>query len=333
MSADHPVIDIHIHYSPESLIQKELSTLSTPDSRVVRYVQNIPSYTIHRLICDLNRHIASMDFAGIDMAILSSAEGMRGDLEQCRAVNDALVHAMRDYSGRLVGMVHTDPFAGDAGLAEIERGLSRGLRGVAVPSTISGKGLDDPGLWPFYRKVEESGTFLFVHPALSEPSLGFNGFDAFDLYRTVGREFDLVLATLRLVLGGVMDAFPRLNVVMSHLSGGITALVGRIRNYQDKDFWGVAQDPVHGRTAKDPFDAYLSRLYFDTGGFFGEMTAVKAALLNIPPGQLLFGTDYPQEIRQKEQLQQFRQNLGQLELTESEKAGILGGNAQKLLKI
>lgn len=326
------VVDIHIHYSPKPLIEEELKVLSGPSDRVVRYVRGIPSYTIHHLIHDLEQHLAMMDRAGIDVAILSSAEGMRGDVARCRAVNDALAEAMRKYPGRLVGMAHTDPLD-PAGLVELERAVRElGLRGVATTSTIQGRGLDDPALAPFYRKVEELGTFVFVHPALSEPSLGFQGFDAYDLYRTVGREFDLVLATMRLIAGGVLDAFPKLRVVMSHLSGGISALWGRIRNYQDKAFWGVADDPRHGKTPKDPIDRYLSRLYFDTGGFFGDLTAVQAALLNIPASQLLFGTDYPQEIRDPEAVLRFREDLSKLELAPQALRGLLGETALGLLE-
>ena len=33
---------------------------------------------------------------------------------------------------------------------------------------------------------------------------------------------------------------------MSHLGGGLSALLGRIRSYQDKDFWGTADNARHG---------------------------------------------------------------------------------------
>jgi len=53
----------------------------------------------------------------------------------------------------------------------------------------------------------------------------------------VGREFQLVLTVNPAHQRGVMDEFPGLNFVISHLGGGIAALLGRIEPYQDKPFW------------------------------------------------------------------------------------------------
>ena len=327
------VIDIHIHYSSRSLIEPTLASLPSPDAKLTRYTDGIPSYTLHGQLHDLDRHLAMMDHAGMDLAVISSAEGMPGDLPRSRVVNDDLHALVPRYKGRIIGMAHTGPLAGKAGLEELDRAWTElGLRGVAIASTLGGKGLDDEALYPFYEKVQAAGQFIFVHPTLACGTLGTQGFGAYDLFRTVGREFELVTAVLRLCCGGVLDRFPTLNIVMSHFGGGISTLVGRIRDYQDKAFWGLTEDPIHGRRPKRDFDYYLhERLYFDTGGHFGEMTAVRAALLNIPPSRLLFGTDYPQEIRAPEDVKAFVDNLKALDLPPAEIDAILGGNARALL--
>lgn len=323
------VVDIHIHYSPRRLIE---TNLGSADEKRTRYTDGIPTYTLHHQLHDLERHLAMMDHAGMDVAVLSSAEGMTGDLARCRVVNDELHRETRRFKGRIVGMAHTGTLAGAAGLDELERAWNElGLKGLAVASTLGGRGLDNEALFPIYEKVQAADSFIFVHPTLACGTLGAQGFGAYDLFRTVGREFELVTAVMRLVCGGVLDEFPRLNVVMSHFGGGLTALVGRIRDYQDKAFWGVADDPIHGKRPKHGFDHYLSRLYFDTGGHFGEMTAVRAALLNIPPGNLLFGTDYPQEIRDEKQVKVFIDNLRRLELPPAQIDAILGGTAARLV--
>ncbi len=328
------VIDIHIHYSPRSLIASNLALLESPDAKLTRYTDGIPTYTLHNQLHDLDRHLAMMDHAGMDLAVISSAEGMPGNLERSRQVNDDLHAVVPRCKGRIIGMAHTGPLAGQAGLEELDRAWNElGLKGVAIASTLSGKGLDDEGLFPFYEKVQAAGQFIFVHPTLACGTLGTQGFGAYDLFCTVRREFELVTAVLRLVCGGVLDQFPTLKIVMSHFGGGISTLVGRIRDYQDKAFWGLAGDPIHGQRPKREFDYYLhERLFFDTGGHFGEMTAVKAALLNIPPSRLLFGTDYPQEIRDQEQVKAFIAGLKTLDLPQTDIDAILGGNARKLLE-
>ena len=326
------VIDVHVHWSPPELVANNLAQLKSPDAKLTRYVDGVPTYTVHAQLANLDRHSAMMNYAGVDVAVISSAEGMPGDLERCKAVNDALAREIPGFKGRLIGMGHTGPLAGKAGLEELDRAWKDlGLRGVAIASTLSGKGLDAEELYPFYEHCQAAGQFIFVHPTLACGTLGSQGFQAYDLFRTVGREFELVTAVMRLTCGGVLDEFPRLNIIMSHFGGGITSLVGRIRDYQDKEFWGLLDDPIHGKKPKHGFDSYLSRMYFDTGGHFGEITAVKAALLNIPFTNILFGTDYPQEIRGQDKVKAFIDGIRAMDLPQDQIEAILGGNAARIV--
>ncbi len=86
----------------------------------------------------------------------------------------------------------------------------------------------------------------------------------------------------------------------------LSALLGRIRCYQDKDFWGTSTMPRHGMKPKKDFDYYLSNnMVFDTAGFCGAMASVKSALIEIPASRIVFATDYPQEIREREAVRDF----------------------------
>ncbi len=66
----------------------------------------------------------------------------------------------------------------------------------------------------------------------------------------MGREFSLIMATIRLVNSGVFDRHPELTVHMAHLAGGIAGMLARIRCFQDKEFWGTAGNARHGGRAK-----------------------------------------------------------------------------------
>jgi predicted TIM-barrel fold metal-dependent hydrolase len=119
-------------------------------------------------------------------------------------------------------------------------------------------------------------------------------------------------------------------VHMAHLSGGIASMLGRIRSYQDKDFWGTRDNARHGMKAAKEFDHYIrTNLMFDTAGFAGAISSVKTALVEIPASRIVFATDYPQEIRQREVVRDFVRDIRALgrdgEL-------ILSGNVGKLLK-
>ena len=61
----------------------------------------------------------------------------------------------------------------------------------------------DAALDPFWAECERLGLFVFVHPALKLNHS--QQFDGYDTARSVGREFSLVMATIRLINSGVFD--------------------------------------------------------------------------------------------------------------------------------
>jgi len=320
------IIDFHIHYSPEELVRDKLGPGGTP--RTI-FVNGVPTQMPQRQLFALENHISSMDQAGVDVAILSSPAGLVNDVTQCHMVNDRLKWVEKRFPDRFQGMAHVPPLGGEASFRELERAVSElGYKGVAIPSLIGETELDAPELRAFFRKAEELGLFIFVHPA---PNSSGNYLD-YDLGRSVGREFQLVLAVIRLINGGVLDEFPGLDFIISHLGGGISALTGRIEPYQDKVFWGIADHPRHGKLPREPFRNYLNRLYFDMGGCFGNINPVKCALVEIAPENLLFGTDYPQEMRGGEPIKRFIEQIKELPLSEKQIDGMLGENGRKFLR-
>ena len=319
------IVDFQHHFTPRELIKDD------PGNRLVLHYDALgaPSYTIHSLLYDLDEHVRMMDLAGIDAAWLTSAAGMCADLETSRLVNDKAKQAERDYPGRFVGAAHAHPLGGAGALKELGRCRHElGFQGVTITSEFDGKFIDDPALEPFWNEVDRLGMFVFVHPALKlnhAPQ-----FDAYDTARTVGREFSLIMAAIRLINSGVFDRHPGLTVHMAHLAGGIAAMLARIRSFQDKEFWGTAGNERHGVKGKKDFDHYIRHnLIFDTAGFAGGIGAVKAGLCEIPASRIVFATDYPQEIRKREAVRDFVRKLRALG---NDGERILSGNVSLLLK-
>jgi predicted TIM-barrel fold metal-dependent hydrolase len=288
-----------------------------------------PSYSLHRLLYDLDEHVRMMDEAGIDAALLTSAAAMCVGLDHSRLVNDKARQAERDYPGRFIGCAHAHPLGGPEAFRELARCRHElNFPGVVITSEMDGKFLDAPELDPFWAEAVKLDLFVFVHPALK---LTFpQQFDAFDTARSVGREFSLVMAVIRLINSGVFDRHPQLKLHMSHLGGGISSVIGRIRSYQDKEFWGTKGNARHGMLPKRTFDDYIrDNIIFDTAGFCGAIGAVKSALLEIPGDRVVFATDYPQEIRARSAVREFVQEIRALgEVGEA----ILEGNGPQLIK-
>ncbi|HWP25827.1 MAG TPA: amidohydrolase family protein [Xanthobacteraceae bacterium] len=319
------IVDFQHHFTPRELIKEDPG-----DRLIVRFDEHgAPSYTVHSLLYDLDEHVRMMDAAGIDAAFLTSAAGMCASLDVSRLCNDKAKQAERDYPGRFIAAAHVHPLGGPAALRELNRCAQElGCPGVVITSETGGLFLDAPEFEPFWAEAERLGLFVFVHPALK---LNFSQqFDGYDMARSVGREFSLVMATIRLINSGVFDRHPRLTVHMSHLGGGIAGMLARVRGYQDKKFWGVEGHPRHGRKAEKDFDFYIANnILFDSAGFCCAIGAVKAALAEIPASRIVFATDYPQEVRARGAVADF---VRELKALGPDGEQILSGNAHKLIK-
>ena len=295
------IVDFQHHYTP-----KELFKDKPVDGKTLNYDKNgVPSYIFHPLLYELDAHIEMMDVAGIDAAVLSCAEGMcNPSLEACRFINDKMKEAERRYPGRFIGTAHAYALGGKDAFREMARCADLGFPGIVITSEFDGKWLDSPDLDPFWAEASRLGLYVFVHPTLK---LSFSEqFDTDDIARAVGREFSLVMATIRMINGGVFDRHPNLRLQMAHLSGGIASMLGRIRGFQDREFWGTAGNPKHGAKPEKDFDYYLrERLVFDTAGFCGAIGSVKTALVELSPARIVFATYYPQEIRTREPVRDF----------------------------
>ena len=319
------IVDFQHHFTPRELIKQDPG-----DRLVVHFDENdAPSYTIHSLLYDLDEHIRMMDVAGIDAAFLTSAAGMCASLEVSKLCNEKAKQAERDYPGRFIGAAHAHPLGGRDAMRELNRCTQEfGFPGVVITSEVDGLFLDAPEFEPFWTEAERLGLFVFVHPALK---LNYSKqFDAYDTARSVGREFSLVMATIRLINSGVFDRHPNLTVHMAHLGGGLAGVIARIRGYQDKDFWGVKGHPKHGRKAEKDFDYYINNnIVFDSAGFCCAIGAVNAALSEIPAARIVFATDYPQEVRAREPVRDFVRDLRALGKPGEQ---ILSGNVKLLIK-
>ena len=93
------IVDFQHHFTPRELFKEDLG-----DRRILQYDESgAPSYTSHRLLYDLDEHVAMMDAAGIDAAVLTSGAGMCAPIDKSRLINDKARQAERDYPGRFIG--------------------------------------------------------------------------------------------------------------------------------------------------------------------------------------------------------------------------------------
>ena len=325
------IIDFQHHYTPPELLTGER------DSVTVRRDENgNPNYLLNPQLADLPAHIRMMDRAGIDAAVLSCGAGFdQPDLATCRLINDRVHQAERDFSGRFIGLAHAPALTADAA-AELKRcAVELNFPGVVIASELQGKPLDAEELRPFWRACADLGLYVFIHPlprVISWPQVY-----ADDLGRMLGWEFSLMVAAVRLINSCLLDELPTLNIQFSHFAAGIGRYMPRIRGFQQREKWGTAQVPGHNRRPAQPFDHYLDhRLYYDCAGWAGPDHAaewgaewVRLGLAEVALSQMVFATDYPQAVRDEEEVAAYVAAVRALGA--NARAMLDGINAEKLI--
>jgi len=328
MTEAWPIIDAHAHFLPEEAIAVAKTGGSSGFS-------GIPGAR------GIEGTLRFMEDAGVDMTVLTMSAVSFLGLNVCKAINDGYAKIMREYPRKFVLCGQVPLQQGQDVADEIDRCISElGLNGISLVSSFPEVTLDSPELWPLYEKINELNVPIIVHPTVRVPLWG--GTDKYQMGSTVAREYDMAKAVIE-VMYGVLKDFPELKFLMSHYGGGMPALKARIRAWFEPEGWDIA-DEFRNR-AKTPreldelglaraFDELFDKLYFDMAGSGeGWMPMIKVGLLTIRTDRTCFGTDYPFEVHNAEDIRSFIDNIKQLDIPDAEKRLMLGENIKHLFQI
>jgi len=325
------IVDVEHHLEPKESWEKcggkpgQTVILRAPDGTILRPLDDAS--------WDIEIHLKNMDLAGIDMTVLSSPSVM--PLEEVKKFNNHFAGIAKKYPKKFAAFAGTLPLGGQAAFDELERSIKElGLKGVIITAQIEGKPLDSRELWPFYKRVAQLKVPIFVHPSLKPP--GFAALEGqYDLFRSIGREFDLCLATLRLCVGGVLEEFPDLTFIIAHFGGGYSTIKERMDRYirtMGASFW--YKKPLISEPYLDNYNKYFDRLYFNMAGREIGVQTTKAALTNISPMRLMFGTDYPPNFANNPVgMKTYIEEIRKLDLDKKSIDAMLGDNAVALFHL
>ncbi len=255
--------------------------------------------------------IAEMDAAGIDMQVLShgapSVQRLEAELavRLARGANDRLAETVRSHPDRFAAFAMLPTADPKAAADELERAVTRlGFKGAMVHGLTGGLFLDDKRFWPIFERAQALDVPLYMHPAVPHPAvIDIYYKDYVEKYPNILRAawgFTVETATqgIRLVLSGVFDTYPGLKIILGHLGEGLPFLLWRREH-----FW------------------------ITTSGFFSD-PALLCCMMEMGVDRILFSVDYP-----------FVENqpgtdwVHRIPLCEEDKAKILNGNVNRLLKL
>jgi aminocarboxymuconate-semialdehyde decarboxylase len=236
-------------------------------------------------------------------------------------LNDGLAAAVRAQPRHLVAMAALPMQDARRAVVEMERARNElGMRAVYVGSNVNGRGLDAVEFWPVYEAAEALGMPIFIHPRSSDLA-GADRMQDYFIINLVGNPVDTTLAAARLVLGGVLERFPGLQVCLAHGGGYLALAAGRIGR-------GYKVHPACRHAVSRAPGELLQRFYVDT---IVHAPAALAYLVDFfGADHVLCGSDYPFQIGDTDPIATIRSVPG---LSATEQRLILCDNAARLLAL
>ena len=242
--------------------------------------------------------IASMDEAAIDFQVLSLSAALGFDALNAatatplaRDINDELADAVRAFPTRLGGFATLALQDPAAAAIELERCVNRlGFFGVLINGTTGGLFLDDPRFLPFLEAATHLGAPIYLHPAPPPEPVEhayFSGLpgETGHLLSIAGWGWhaETALHTLRLIVSGVFERLPKLQLIIGHMGEGLPFALARSSGI-------LSGASPHLR---QPVAAYFkSNIHITTSGYFTQ-PPLRCALEVVGIDRLMFSVDYP----------------------------------------
>jgi aminocarboxymuconate-semialdehyde decarboxylase len=325
-----PIIDFHNHYYPPRYLKALQSgesavqvTFNDQGHALIHYPGDYNIAVPGQI--DLNVRRKMLDDHGIDMQVYTlTTPGTHVETPATAArlasmVNDEFAEGIAAHPGRFTALATLPLNDPAASVKELDRAIRRlKFRGAMLFSNVNHVALADERFYPLYELANDLEAVLYIHP--THP-LGVEAMTDFWLMPLVGFLFDTTLAASKLVFTGVPERFPKIKWVLTHLGGAIPYLAERL----DRGYRAFKECRVN---IQRPPSEYLKKFYYDTVNFNPD--ALKLAIAFAGADHLLAGSDYAHQIGSPRLM---LESLRALDISETDRAAILGGNAARLLRL
>jgi aminocarboxymuconate-semialdehyde decarboxylase len=283
-------IDVHNHATPETLLEFFASEPSygieiTSDHHMSGGAEG--EYQLEPEFYDADAKVANLEAHDLDGAVISidppffyyEAEAGAG-AALADVVNEGLRAMCAKRPDRLWWMASV-PLQDPARAAEmLAEQMRAGCIGVEIGTSTGAARLDEPGFEPFWAAAEELGLPVMIHPAYQHPHPGYPGFH---LQNVIGNMYETTIAAERLIMSGLLDRHPDLNIVIVHSGGYVAYQQGRLRHAR-------TVRPYPPGTPENPRD-YFGQIRFDC--LTHDRKALAFLIDQVGVENMLMGTDLP----------------------------------------
>lgn len=270
-----------------------------------------------------DERLKDLDAMGVDMQAIKPPPGqcyytlpVDAAVKAAQIVNDGLAEFVARKPDRFVGLGTVPLNDGAEAAKELERAVTTlGFKGVQILTNVAGREISEPAYAPFWKKAEELGALVVIHP---------NGFTHGECFRrfyfnnVIGNPLETTIALHNLIFDGVLERHPNLKILAVHGGGYLGAYWGRIDHV-----WGARSDT---HTLPKPPTHYLKKIYFDTVVFSYKQLATLVETYGAD--HVVMGTDYPFDMADYDPVGHVASVEG---FDAATIAAVAGGNAKRLL--
>jgi aminocarboxymuconate-semialdehyde decarboxylase len=277
------VIDFHAHYWPTAYLDTlERHGGDGSYQRKQRWATDAEG--------DVAGRLRMMDDAGVDTQILSPGgpmpylESEAGAVESARVANDAYRAMVDAHPGRfgafaLLPLPHVD-----AAIEEAVRCLDElNVAGIGIGTSVLGGTIADERFAAFYEELDRRHAVLYVHP--SGVGAGSPLISPHNLTWVVGAPVEDTLAAVHLIFSGVLERYPNIRVLVSHLGGALPIMLGRL------DFLYTDELP-----RMDTLPSELARRMWYDSVAHGDLLAIEATVRAYGDDKVVLGSDFPYQL-------------------------------------
>lgn len=260
---------------------------------------------VERRLLDPELCLKEMDRAGIELSIMSlTSPGVQSVIdphkatELARASNDYAAAFMGKYPGRFSAFAAVALQDPRSAADELERAVTElDLKGALI-NGYSNTGpdeqvqyLDEPALEEFWARVAQLNVPVYLHPREPLPSQtrSIRGYPELG-GSAWGFAYETASHAIRLMLSGLFDTYPNLQVILGHLGEGLPYLLPRMQHRLDEQ-----REGDKGAKAKRRAGYYFANnFYLTTSGHFHSKPLLEA-IDQVGAERILFSVDYPYE--------------------------------------
>jgi predicted TIM-barrel fold metal-dependent hydrolase len=295
--------------------------------------QNAYMSAIARKQADLgDGRLADMDAGGIDLQVLSLSGILLDKLgpaeatEVVRDANDIAATAVSANPSRFAAFAALGVKEPGEAANELRRAVNDlGFCGGIINGTSGGLFLDDPRFAPIFEAAQDLKVPIYLHPAPPPQAVqdayysGLpQGFGQMLSIAGWGWHVETGLHVLRLIVSGLFDRLPDLQIIIGHMGENLPFSLARADSVLSR-----ATHPL----ARPLSEYFHSNFYVTTSGYF-TIPPFQCALDVVGIDRLMFSVDYPFSANS-----QGTDFLHSLPIGDDDRAKISYSNAERLLKL